>query len=53
MKVGDDRPARDYGDKFAEYEAASVREYWLFDPAREDAAIWALNAQGCYRTAWS
>lgn len=39
---------RDHGDKFAEYEAAGVKEYWLFDPIRELADIYILNANGVY-----
>jgi Uma2 family endonuclease len=39
---------RDRGDKFDEYEAAGVREYWLFDPVRQEARIYALNAEGHY-----
>jgi Uma2 family endonuclease len=27
--------ARDYGDKFTEYEKAGVREYWIIDPLRQ------------------
>lgn len=38
----------DRGDKFLEYEAAGVREYWLFDPLRKDAAIHALTDEGVY-----
>lgn len=39
----------DRGDKFLEYEAAGVREYWLFDPLRKDAAIHALTDEGVYQ----
>lgn len=51
--------ARDYGEKFAEYEAAGVREYWTIDPQRELARFHRLNqvytdvaldADGAYRT---
>lgn len=27
--------ARDRGEKYVEYEAAGVREYWLIDPDRQ------------------
>ena len=38
--------ARDRGEKFYEYEAAGVREYWLIDPQREQAEFYQLDAQG-------
>jgi Uma2 family endonuclease len=40
--------ARDRGDKFIEYENAGVPEYWLLDPIRNEALIYALDAQGTY-----
>ncbi|HEY3231525.1 MAG TPA: Uma2 family endonuclease [Roseiflexaceae bacterium] len=40
---------RDRGDKFVEYEAAGVREYWLIDPLREQAEFYQLGADGRYR----
>lgn len=33
--VSPESVARDYGDKFAEYEKAGVREYWIIDPIRQ------------------
>lgn len=42
---------RDRGKKLREYEAAGVREYWLFDPARTDAVIYALSEDGHYHRA--
>jgi len=42
--VGHDR-----GEKFVEYEAAGVREYWLIDPLREQAEFYRLGADGRYR----
>ena len=49
---------RDRGEKFYEYEAAGVREYWLLDPERERAEFYRLeegryrpvepDAEGCY-----
>lgn len=47
--VSPDSIARDHAEKFVEYESAGVPEYWLFDPLRQDAAIWALSAEGSYR----
>ena len=44
---------RDRSDKFDEYEAAGVHEYWLVD-GREDkqnASFWVLDESGKYRAA--
>lgn len=41
--------ARDRGDKFFEYEAGGVPEYWLLDPIREQAEFYQLGANGIYR----
>ena len=38
--------------KFAEYEAGSVREYWLIDPEREQVEFYQLGEDGRYRLAW-
>ena len=43
--------ARDRGDKFFEYEAAGISEYWLLDPIREQAEFYGLGADGIYRPA--
>ncbi len=40
---------RDRGEKFVEYEAAGVREYWLLDPLRQQAEFYQLGADGHYR----
>ncbi|RME77682.1 MAG: Uma2 family endonuclease [Chloroflexi bacterium] len=40
---------RDRGEKFVEYEAAGVREYWLIDPDREQAEFYQLADDGRYR----
>jgi len=40
---------RDRGDKFVEYEAGGVPEYWLIDPLRERAEIYHLDDQGRYQ----
>ncbi|MFN8372200.1 MAG: Uma2 family endonuclease [Anaerolineae bacterium] len=47
--VSPESDGRDHGDKLREYEAAGVREYWLFDPLREEADIYALESNGRYR----
>jgi len=41
---------RDYGTKFVEYEAAGVKEYWIFDPIRSEARFLRLNNEGRYQT---
>ena len=43
--------ARDRGDKFFEYEAAGIPEYWLLDPIREQAEFYQLDPGGIYRPA--
>ena len=43
--------ARDRGDKFFEYEAAGIPEYWLIDPIREQAEFYQLGTDGIYRPA--
>lgn len=40
--------ARDYGDKFEEYEKGGVREYWIIDPLRQEAHFYALQPSGLY-----
>ena len=42
---------RDRSDKFYEYQAAGIPEYWLFDPrpGLERADFWTLDAAGRYR----
>ncbi len=40
---------RDRGDKFVEYEAAGVREYWLIDPERKQAEFYALDDDNRYK----
>ena len=40
---------RDRGEKFDEYEAGGVQEYWLIDPERRQAEFYTLGADGRYR----
>jgi Uma2 family endonuclease len=42
---------RDRGEKFFEYEAAGIPEYWLIDPMREQAEFYQLGADRLYRAA--
>lgn len=41
--------ARDRGEKFYEYEAAGIPEYWLLDPDAERAEFYQLSEHGSYR----
>ncbi|MBZ0277490.1 MAG: Uma2 family endonuclease [Anaerolineae bacterium] len=41
--------SRDRGEKFEEYEAGGVREYWLCDPLRQQADFYVLGDDGLYR----
>ena len=53
--------ATDYVDKFREYEAGGVTEYWIFDPVNQTADFFVLengryerrhpDAEGVYRSA--
>ncbi len=40
---------RDRGEKYQEYQAAGVGEYWLVDPEAEWAEFYQLGAEGHYR----
>jgi Uma2 family endonuclease len=42
---------RDRGEKFVEYEAAGIKEYWLIDPERKQAEFYRLQSDGFYRLA--
>jgi Uma2 family endonuclease len=41
----------DRGDKFVEYEAGGVPEYWLLDPVRKQHEFYLLGQDGVYRLA--
>lgn len=41
---------RDRGEKFYEYEAAGIPEYWLIDPQRRQAEFYQLAPAGYYQT---
>ena len=49
--VSPESVSRDRGEKYAEYEQAGVREYWLIDPMRESANLYVLDEQGLFRDA--
>ena len=40
--------ARDRGEKFVEYEAAGIPEYWLIDPPRQRAWFYQLGQDDSY-----
>jgi Uma2 family endonuclease len=42
---------RDRGEKYAEYEASGVREYWIIDPAVRRADFFVLDTDGRYNRA--
>ena len=46
--VSAESTARDHGDKFAEYEAGGVPEYWIIDPVRQTTHFYRLNEQQHY-----
>ena len=43
--------ARDRGEKFVEYEAGGVFEYWLIDPQRRQAEFYQLSEEGQFQLA--
>jgi Uma2 family endonuclease len=42
--VSPDSQARDWREKYLEYEAAGVREYWVIDPMAEHVEVYFLTA---------
>lgn len=48
--VSPESVARDHGEKFAEYEKAGVKEYWIVDPSRRACRFNRLNDEGMYAT---
>lgn len=46
--VSPDSPARDWREKYLEYETAGVREYWVVDPMSRRFESYTLGAEGRY-----
>jgi Uma2 family endonuclease len=46
--VSPESAARDYGEKFYEYERASVPEYWIIDPLKKECRFYRLTAKKVY-----
>ncbi len=46
--VSPDSLARDWREKYLEYEAGGVREYWVIDPMAKRAEAYAIDAKGHY-----
>ncbi len=44
--VSSDSVTRDRVEKFAEYESAGVREYWIIDPSQRAAEFFGSDASG-------
>lgn len=42
---------RDRGEKYAEYEAGGVREYWIIDAEAKRADFFVLDSEGRYQRA--
>jgi len=43
--VSPDSEARDWREKYLEYEAAGVKEYWVIDPASKHVEVYSLAEQ--------
>lgn len=48
--VSPESTARDYGDKFSEYETGKIPEYWIIDPIREETHFYQLNTSNRYQS---
>jgi Uma2 family endonuclease len=50
--VSEDSVDRDRGEKFVEYEAAGVREYWIVDPLRQEVLFYRRGDDALFHL-WS
>lgn len=48
--VSPDSVSRDWRQKYQEYEAAGVREYWVLDPLSQSGEAYALSAENKYNS---
>lgn len=46
--VSPESQARDWREKYLEYEAAGVREYWVIDPLSQRMEVYALSSKRGY-----
>ncbi|MCL4878482.1 MAG: Uma2 family endonuclease [Anaerolineae bacterium] len=46
--VSEESTERDYGQKFVEYEAGGIPEYWIVDPLRHETRFYRLSGEGRY-----
>jgi Uma2 family endonuclease len=46
--VSPDCPSRDYRDKFIDYEAGGVKEYWIIDPLTQHIELYTLGPKKRY-----
>ena len=47
--ISEGTTSTDRGEKFVEYEAVGIPEYWIIDPIRKSVDIYALNEEGHYQ----
>jgi len=47
--VSPDSQSRDRREKFFEYQAGGVREYWIIDPLSEKVELYSLSGDGTYQ----
>lgn len=46
--ISEESGTRDRGEKFFEYEAAGIPEYWLIDPIRQQAEFYRIGTDNRY-----